>query len=444
MTIEVISGPDAFKLLKENSNSKYPEPNYKKERLFPYPVPECQPSFKISKESLVFTMGSCFAREVDNALLTNGFEVVSRSSQLSTAVERTGADESLYNKYTIQSITNEIRWALDPETPYPGAPALISIGENNWYDPQLGGQAFSAPLEKMLEFRKSYCESISKLKTADVFIVTLGLIEAWYDKESELYLNIAPHPRAIKKHPNRFEVHVLEYEEVLNELHNLHGLVTKFCKPDLKILITVSPVPLLATFRDQDVLVANTYSKAVQRAAVEKAVRSFSNMDYFPSYEFVTLGNPNHNWTKDYRHVSPHVVQRIMGNVMSKYTEDADFSVNLITSEINYYYAQGEYNSAIETSKKIPIDQLKTNAIYRVGLSFKQLKKHEEALKFFVLCLDKDARHKPSLQNAINISGILGDQDMFSSLIERHEALYPEDQEFRENQTVKHKTTLNV
>ena len=52
-----------------------------------------------------------------------------------------------------------------------------------------------------------------------------------------------------------------------------------------------------------------------------------ADVDYFPSYETVTLSNPDVSWSRgDYRHVSPNVVARIMSNVLVSYTPDLDVS----------------------------------------------------------------------------------------------------------------------
>jgi len=431
MAIEVISGKDAVKLLKDNKHSRYPTPQLNKERLFPFPKPECAPSFSIDENSKVFTMGSCFAREVDKALVSSGFNVISRSTNLSKAVERSGADESLYNKYTIHSIVNELRWALDPEHPYDPKRALVQISEENWTDPQLGGSAFASSFESMCDFRESYCDSIRRAKDADVIIITLGLVEAWYDKASELYLNLAPHPRALKGAPDRFEMRVLDYNEVTSELEEFYTITQRFCKPDVKILITVSPVPLLATFRDQDVLVANTYSKAVQRAAVEYFIRKHENVDYFPSFEFVSLGDPNSNWAGDYRHVSPHVVQRIMGSVMGKYTTGIDFQRNVLSSEINFLYQKEKYSEIIDLFENDATVDLTLTATYRVGLSYKHSGQTPNAFALFERCLQLDESYKPALQNAISAAAQLGFIDKFNSLLLDHAKHHPDEAEFR-------------
>ncbi|MBC7738901.1 MAG: GSCFA domain-containing protein, partial [Candidatus Saccharibacteria bacterium] len=58
--------------------------------------------------------------------------------------------------------------------------------------------------------------------------------------------------------------------------------------PALRVLLTVSPVPLTATATRDHVLVATTYSKSVLRAVAGDVAASHAQVDYFPSYEIIT------------------------------------------------------------------------------------------------------------------------------------------------------------
>lgn len=55
-----------------------------------------------------------------------------------------------------------------------------------------------------------------------------------------------------------------------------------------RVLLTVSPVPLTATYTEDHVLLATTYSKSVLRAVVGAFCDKNENIAYFPSYEMVT------------------------------------------------------------------------------------------------------------------------------------------------------------
>lgn len=86
----------------------------------------------------------------------------------------------------------------------------------------------------------------------------------------------------VKAHPGRFDFRVLSHDDVLQALRDTHALLCMHRTKPLKMLVTVSPVPLLATFRDMDVLVVNTYFKSVQRAAIDAFIHNAPGVDYFP------------------------------------------------------------------------------------------------------------------------------------------------------------------
>ena len=76
-------------------------------------------------------------------------------------------------------------------------------------------------------------------------------------------------------------------QEVIQDLFAAIDFMTAR-NPALRILLTVSPVPLIATFEPQHVLVATTYSKSVLRVAAQAATDRYAHVDYFPSYEIIT------------------------------------------------------------------------------------------------------------------------------------------------------------
>ena len=57
--------------------------------------------------------------------------------------------------------------------------------------------------------------------------------------------------------------------------------------PEIKILLTVSPVPLTATATGHHVLLATQYSKSVLRAVAGDLSEMAKDIDYFPSYEII-------------------------------------------------------------------------------------------------------------------------------------------------------------
>ncbi len=88
------------------------------------------------------------------------------------------------------------------------------------------------------------------------------------------------------------------------------------------MILTVSPVPLVATAAGQHALVATTYSKAVLRVAADQVARTCSDVAYFPSFEIIT-GNYNRGayFAEDCRSVTEEGVSHVMRVFLRHFTE---------------------------------------------------------------------------------------------------------------------------
>jgi hypothetical protein len=93
--------------------------------------------------------------------------------------------------------------------------------------------------------------------------------------------------------------------------------------PRARVVLTVSPVPLMATAEDRHVLVSTTYSKSVLRVAAEMLTGALSDVFYFPSYEIVT-GNYTRGsyFADDLRSVREEGVQHVMSLFLRHATSD--------------------------------------------------------------------------------------------------------------------------
>ena len=146
------------------------------------------------------------------------------------------------------------------------------------------------------------------LSRCKVFIFTLGLTEAWRFSHSGEYTSVAPH----NIDGCMLEPHELNVEENVKELEHLFEVFRRN-NPEIKLIISVSPVPLNKTYSQrQHVVSANALSKATLRVAAEEFCNQHPNEAvYFPSYEVVTACTRN-PWESDMRHVSPEAVDRVM------------------------------------------------------------------------------------------------------------------------------------
>lgn len=104
----------------------------------------------------------------------------------------------------------------------------------------------------------------------------------------------------------------MSFEEVMAALESISRILATWGWPDVRIVVTVSPVPLLATFTGEDIVSANCHSKSLLRAAAAEWSAQMTNISYFPSYEIVMNSDREQTWEPDGRHVKWAVVQEIM------------------------------------------------------------------------------------------------------------------------------------
>lgn len=394
MSIEIRSAEEAFSGM--TKVSRYPSPVRDGARYLPHPDVQHIPKFKIAASDKIMTIGSCFARNIERALKQMNMNVLS-----SFVPGMLGAD-NIVNKYTSRSILSDLRLALS------GRPLTDEDFMRTIYVSEQGlarnlafggaGSAKGDALEEVLSSSRKFFEHLGNLRDADVVIVTFGLVETWYDQKNDVYLNISPSPAEVKADPGRFAVHVLSYEEIRSDMIEIFKLISEQGKPAVKILATVSPVPLHATFRTQDCLQANMYSKSVQRAALEEALTKFSNVHYFPSYEMVALAAPSIAWVEDdFRHVRPDTVDRIMRKVISAYVGTTALPPE--KAEIAKLFATHKYAEVIEkvdtylkASDKTAADCAMFIRYYYDG-SCLALGRKEEGLQMIRLVMDENPKH---------------------------------------------------
>src|SRR5271165_7522872 len=79
MPIQVIAGPLAVETLKNNDFASWPPRGLPGNRLEPLAKPALSPGFQLAPGEAIFTVGSCFARNIEIGLEARGFEIPTRS-----------------------------------------------------------------------------------------------------------------------------------------------------------------------------------------------------------------------------------------------------------------------------------------------------------------------------------------------------------------------------
>ena len=167
--------------------------------------------------------------------------------------------------------------------------------------------------EQLIQSRTYHLKCVKELlNRTDLFIFTLGLTECWEHTSSNSILPIAPGVIAGQFEKENYRFVNLSFSQCLNDFIDFRDHMKSKCNPNAKFLLTVSPVPLTATYSGSHVLHANTYSKATLRAVAAELYR-FDDVDYFPSYEIVT--NPANRSTffeNNLRSVTSEAVAAVM------------------------------------------------------------------------------------------------------------------------------------
>src|SRR5690242_3403487 len=77
MPLQTISGEDAVRNIRSNAYGAWPSRNVPDlNRIEPLCRPEFLPSFRLEHGEKIFTIGSCFARNIERELVNRGFDVV--------------------------------------------------------------------------------------------------------------------------------------------------------------------------------------------------------------------------------------------------------------------------------------------------------------------------------------------------------------------------------
>ena len=148
----------------------------------------------------------------------------------------------------------------------------------------------------------------------------MGLTEGWRSKIDGATFPLAPGVAAGQFDPSTHEFVNFSARETVEDLEiflrRLRGV-----NPGARIILTVSPVPLIATYEPRHVLVSTTYSKAALRVAAEEVASGKHDVAYFPSYEIITGSfNRGAYFDTDLRSVRQEGVDHVMSLFLRHYT----------------------------------------------------------------------------------------------------------------------------
>lgn len=275
------------------------------------------------------TAGSCFAQHISRSLVANGFNFFApEDGEGLSPGERKDRNFGVFsarygNIYTVRQLRQLLDEALSGVTP---VLPDFRRPDGRFVDPLRPRvePAGHESREGMLEARGKHIAAVKRtFSEADILIFTLGLTEAWVHRASGTVLPVAPGVVAGEYDEAQYEFANFGVDETRADLAAFLERLREI-NPGVRVLLTVSPVPLVATHEDRSVLVSTIYSKSVLRVVAEEAAQAHDWVDYFPSYEIITGPQAGGLYFEaDHRHINSAGVSRAMRIFIGHYCEDA-------------------------------------------------------------------------------------------------------------------------
>ncbi|SLN11750.1 GSCFA domain-containing protein [Pseudooctadecabacter jejudonensis] len=269
--------------------------------------------FPFSRRDRIATAGSCFAQNVAKYL---------RAAPDVTLMETETLEYSdpVYsgrygNIYSPRQMTELLEECLKG-TPDASAP-ILRRSDDRYVDvfrPFMAPDGFETA-EAVLAARAEHLTAIRPIFTeASIFVFTLGLTEVWCADQGGTTGRAYPVcPGVYSDDSDRPYIFCnLSFAETLADTTRFLDRLADV-NPGVRVILTVSPVPLTATASGDHVLTATMLSKSILRAVAGELAATRNDVVYFPSYEMVAnpFGTAS-GYEENRRSVRPDIVAAIM------------------------------------------------------------------------------------------------------------------------------------
>lgn len=212
----------------------------------------------ISKTTRFFTMGSCFARNLAGSLIKSGF--AAHHMEISEYINTTFANRVF------------VDWLSDVEIDAAIRERIVELLPPGW----------------------SKENTLQIIKSSDVFILTLGVAPAFFDRATGDF--VLPRPSALNSRVLA-EKYLFRTTSVKENVDNVRYLISfiRSIAPEIKVVVTVSPVPILASFEYESAVQADCLSKSTMRLVAHEVVHNsnIANILYWPSFEVFRWAGSN-------------------------------------------------------------------------------------------------------------------------------------------------------
>ncbi|MCC0005439.1 MAG: GSCFA domain-containing protein [Methylobacteriaceae bacterium] len=294
--------------------------------------PVIRSPFRITRADRVATAGSCFAQEIAMRLQASGYHyyLAERAPEQMSAAEARRQNYFMYscrygNIYTTAQLLQLIDRAygrFKPEIDF-----WVRPEDGRYVDPfrpRIEPAGF-ATVEEMHADREKHLAAVrTMIETMDVFVFTFGHTETWRHKKDGAILQLAPGVAGGEWDPDVYEFYNMSVGEVVRDFTAALDRITAI-NPRVRVVLSVSPVGIIATYEDRHVAVSNSAVKAILRAAADEVVRARPNVAYFPSYDLATVSaNVPRFYGEDTRRINPYGADRAMEIFFEHFTDRYD------------------------------------------------------------------------------------------------------------------------
>lgn len=280
-----------------------------------------QSKWVLPSDAAFSTYGSCFAQHISRALISREMNWVNTEpapGKVSDDLARK-YNYGIYSARTanIYSTAQLRRWcelAMQPERIVD-----VEIWENDgrYRDclrPAIEPDGFGSESEARASLLSTVRSFRRSIESADVFIFTLGLTEGWENSETGSIYSVCPGTLGGTFDTRVHKFRNYDYPSSMADLQKALEIMSDI-RAELKVLLTVSPVPLVASASGNHVLSATTYSKSVLRAVAGSLAEHDERVDYFPSYEIISAPPTRAMFFEpDMRSVARQGVELVMGH----------------------------------------------------------------------------------------------------------------------------------
>jgi hypothetical protein len=284
--------------------------------------------FMVSREDKVATAGSCFAQEIAHRLQASGFHYY-LAEQPPLGMSAAEADRRNYSMYSCRygNLYTTAQFLQLIDRAYgrfqPDLDVWTRSEDGRFVDPfrpRIEPDGYASADDMRADRQKHLAAVRHMIETMDVFVFTFGHTETWRHKKDGAILQLAPGVAGGEWDPGVYEFYNMSVSEVIRDFLAAVDKV-RAVNPKVRIVLSVSPVGIIATYENRHVLESNSAIKAILRAAADEVVRSRPDIAYFPSYDLVTAApNAARFYTDDTRRINSFGIDRTMKMFFDHFT----------------------------------------------------------------------------------------------------------------------------